>query len=164
MESRKGLGLSENHTQSLSCPHLEPKIGELKPPKASLLHPSPSFAAVPELLGHERPKRGLCHTHSHLNHPTDTIQIQKTILNVSYSILCQKRYLFFPSKKNLKTLICLESMLKCFLLDFFFFCHLFFPLPLKHLSANKRTAEVMKGTCRAAQRLKQVSEGRFLLR
>lgn len=56
MESRKGLALSENHSQSLFCPQLEPKIGELRHPKASLPCPSPSFAAVPELLGHERPK------------------------------------------------------------------------------------------------------------
>lgn len=75
-ESQKSLGLSENHTQCLSCPHLEPEIGELRHPKASLLHPSPSFAAVPELLGHERPKPGLLHTDSHLNHRTDTLKIQ----------------------------------------------------------------------------------------
>lgn len=55
-----------------------------------------------------------------------------------------------------------KSKWRGFLLDFFLV--IFFPLPLKHPSTNKRTPNIMKGTCRAAQRPEQVSEARLLLR
>lgn len=55
-----------------------------------------------------------------------------------------------------------KSKWRDFLLDFFFVT--FFSLPLKHPSTNKRTPNVMNGTCRAAQRPEQVSKAKLLLR
>lgn len=77
---------------------------------------------------------------------------------LAYSV--KRRYLSFERR----TFIPLVSKASGEVSYLTFFFVTFFSLPLKHPSTNKKTPNVMNGTCRAAQRPEQVSKAKLLLR